>query len=88
MYVSPNTIRVIKSRGVHTVRMGMQRNAYKISVRKPEWKRSLGNAGCKREDKVKMDLIKVGSANGDVIHLVQYKALTTTAQKAGKSVAS
>jgi hypothetical protein len=43
---SPSIIRMIKSRRMrragHVARMGVMRNAYRILVRKPEWKRLLG----------------------------------------------
>jgi len=44
LYASPDIIRVIKSRkmrwmGRHITRMGEMRNAYKILVGKPDWKR-------------------------------------------------
>jgi hypothetical protein len=42
LYSSPNTIRMIKSRGMgwagHVARMGEKRNAYRILVGKPERK--------------------------------------------------
>jgi hypothetical protein len=36
--------------------MGEMRNAYKISVRKPEGKKQLGRSKCKWKDNIKMDL--------------------------------
>jgi hypothetical protein len=46
MYSSPCIIRIIKSRRMrcegHVARMGEKRNAYRISVGKPEGKRPLG----------------------------------------------
>jgi hypothetical protein len=46
LHVSPNAIRVIRSRRmrwvVHVAGMGEMRNAYKILVGIPEWKRAFG----------------------------------------------
>jgi len=59
-YASPDVIRVIRSRRMrcawHISRMGEMRNAYKISVRKPEGKKQLGRSKCKWKDNIKMDL--------------------------------
>jgi hypothetical protein len=48
-YSSPDIIRVVKSRSVkwagRAARMGEKRNAYKVSVGKPEGKRPLGRLG-------------------------------------------
>jgi hypothetical protein len=49
LYTSPDTIRVIKSRGMrwmgHVTHMGVMRNAYKILVGKPEGKRHSEDLG-------------------------------------------
>jgi len=46
LYSSPNIVRVIKSRRIrwagHVARMGEERGAYRVLVRKPEGKRPLG----------------------------------------------
>jgi hypothetical protein len=46
LYSSPNIIRIIKSRKMrwagHAPRMGVKRIAYRLLVRKPDGKRSLG----------------------------------------------
>jgi hypothetical protein len=46
LYSSLNSIREIKSRRMrwlgHIARVGVMRNAYKILVGKPDWKRPLG----------------------------------------------
>jgi hypothetical protein len=51
LYSSPSIIRIIKSRrmrwAVHMARMGEKRNAYRLSVGKPEGKRSLGRPRCR-----------------------------------------
>jgi hypothetical protein len=51
LYSSPNIIRMIKSRRIrcvgHVARMGEERNAYRLLVRKPEGKRPLGRPRCR-----------------------------------------
>jgi len=46
LYSSPNIVRVIKSRRMrwagHVARMGEERGLYKILLRKPEGRRTLG----------------------------------------------
>jgi hypothetical protein len=48
LYCSPSIIRMIKARRVrlvgHVALMGLKRNAYRISVGKPEGKRPLGRS--------------------------------------------
>jgi hypothetical protein len=60
LYGSPSIIRMIKSRRMrgagHVARMGANRNAYRISVGKPEGKRPLGRPRSRWEDNIKMDL--------------------------------
>jgi hypothetical protein len=71
--------------------MGKLRNNYKISVGKPEGKRPLESPRRKREDNIKIDLIKVGSEGAGLVHLVQYMALVSTVmnhKKAGNFLAS
>jgi hypothetical protein len=62
--LSPNIIRVIKSRrrrwAGHVARMGEGRGAYKILVGKPEGRRPLGRPRRRWEDNIKMDLQEVG----------------------------
>jgi hypothetical protein len=41
--------------------MGEGRGVYRVSVRRPEWKRPLGRPRCKWEDNIKMDLREIGS---------------------------
>jgi hypothetical protein len=40
----------------HMARMEEKRNAYRVLVGKPEWKRPLGRPRRKEEDYIKMDL--------------------------------
>jgi hypothetical protein len=58
LYASPNVIRVIRSKIKwvgHVARMGEMRNAYNISVRKPERKEPHGRAGRTWENNIKKD---------------------------------
>jgi hypothetical protein len=51
VYISPNDVRVIKSRRLrcvgHVAHMGELKNLYKILVRKPEGKKLLGRPRCR-----------------------------------------
>jgi hypothetical protein len=47
------------------------RNAYKILVRRPEGKRSLGRHRHRWEDNIRMDLREIGWEGMDWIHLAQ-----------------
>jgi CelD/BcsL family acetyltransferase involved in cellulose biosynthesis len=51
LYSSPDIIRIIKARRIrsegHVARMGAKRNAYKVLVRMPQWKRPLRIARCR-----------------------------------------
>jgi hypothetical protein len=55
LYSSPSIIRIMKSRKMrwagHVARMGERRNAYRLSVGKPEGKRPLGRP------RTRMDLV-------------------------------
>jgi hypothetical protein len=42
-------------RAWHIESMGHMRNAYKVLVRKPEWKRPLGKPMRRQEDNIKTD---------------------------------
>jgi hypothetical protein len=59
-YSSPNIIKVIKSgrlrRVVYVARMGKMRNAYKIFVGKPEWKRPVGRSSRTWNNNIRMGL--------------------------------
>jgi hypothetical protein len=60
LYSSPNIIRRIKSRRMrwadHVVRIGEERNVYKVLVGKPEGKRPLGRPRRRWEDGIRMNL--------------------------------
>lgn len=60
LYSLPNTIGMIKSRRVrwvgHVICMGEKRNAYRVSMGKPEGKIPLGRPRHIWEDNIKMDL--------------------------------
>jgi hypothetical protein len=64
LHSSPNTLRVIRSRGMrwagHVARMGEKRSAYRILVGRPEGRRPLGRSRRRWEDNIKMDLQEVG----------------------------
>jgi hypothetical protein len=63
LYSSRNIIRMIKSRRMrwtgHVARMGENRTAYRVLVRKPEGKKPLGRPRRGREDNIKMDLREI-----------------------------
>jgi hypothetical protein len=60
LYPSPSIIRIIKSRRMrwkgHVAPKGEKRNAYRISVGKPEGKRPLGRLRRMWVNNIKMDL--------------------------------
>jgi hypothetical protein len=64
MYISPNIIRVIKSRRMgrkrHVARKGQMTNTYKIMVGKYEGKRPLGTPTRRLEDNIRIDLREIG----------------------------
>jgi hypothetical protein len=64
-------LRVIKSRRMrwagHVVRKGEGRGVYRVLVRKPEEKRSLGRPKRRWEDNIEMDLQEVGCGDMDWI---------------------
>jgi hypothetical protein len=59
LYSSPSKIRMIKWRRIrlagHVARMGVERNAYRLLVGKPEGKRPLGSPRRRWHDNIKMD---------------------------------
>jgi hypothetical protein len=75
LYTSPSIIITIKSRRIrstgHVARMGAKRNAYRISVGKPERKRSLGRPRRMRVDNIKMGLREMGWGCMNWIDLAQ-----------------
>jgi hypothetical protein len=66
----------------HAVRMGAERNAYRILVGKPEEKRPLGTPRRRWMDNIKMDLRDIGWSVMDWIELGenmdQWRALVDT----------
>ena len=74
---SPNIVRVIKSRRMrwagHVARMGEERGAYRVLVRKPEGKRPLEGSRRRWVDNIRMDLQEVGCGYVDWIGLAQYR---------------
>ena len=68
LYSSSNSVRVTKSRrrkwAGHVARIGERREAYRISVGKPEGKRPFGRPRHRWEDDSKMDLQEVDLGYG------------------------
>ena len=64
LYSSPNTVRVMKSRRMrwagHVARMLARRGVYRISMGKPEGKRTLGRPTRRWENNIKIDFQEVG----------------------------
>jgi hypothetical protein len=64
LYLSPNIIRVIKSRRMrwagHVARIGEGRGAYRILVGRPERRRPLGRPSRRWEDNIKTNLWNLG----------------------------
>ncbi|KAJ4436761.1 hypothetical protein ANN_16893 [Periplaneta americana] len=91
LYSSPDIIRNIRSRQVrwagHVARMGESRNAYRVSVGRPEGIRPLGRPRRRWEDNIKMDLREVGYDTRDWINLAQdrdqWRAYVRTAMNLG-----
>jgi len=75
LYSSPNIVRVIKSKRMrwtgHVARMGEERGVYKLLVRKPEGKRSLGRPRRRWVDNIRMVLQEVGCGYMDSIGRAQ-----------------
>jgi hypothetical protein len=86
LYSSPNIIRQIKSRRIrwkgHVVRMGEERNVYRVLMGKPKGKRPLERPRRRWEDGLRMDLRETGLGNVDWIQLAQdrdrWRALVNT----------
>jgi hypothetical protein len=74
-YSSPSIIRIIKTRRMrwvgHVARKGENRNAYRLSVGKPEGRRPLRRPRRWSLDNIRMDLIEVGWGDVDWIGLAQ-----------------
>ena len=83
--VSPNIVRVVKSRIMrwagHVVLMGEGRGVHRVLVGKHEGKRPLGRPRRRWEDNINMDLREVGGG-GDWMELAQdrdrWRTLVTT----------
>jgi hypothetical protein len=75
LYSSPNIIRQIKSRRMrwagHVVRMGEEKNVYRVLMGKPKGKRPLGRPRHRWEDGIRMDLREIGWGSVDWIKLAQ-----------------
>ena len=75
LYSSPNIIKSLKSRrprwAGHVACMEQSRNAYRVSVGKPEGKRLLGRPRLKWEGNIRMDLREVGCDPGEWIYLTE-----------------
>jgi hypothetical protein len=86
LYSSPSIFRTIKSRMVrwagHVARMGEKRNACRIFVGFPVWKRQLVRPRRRWVDNIKMDLREIGWNGMDWIDLAQdryqWRALVNT----------
>jgi hypothetical protein len=82
-------IRVSKSRTMrwvwHVARVGETKNAYRISIEKPEGKRPLERPRHRWEDNIRMDLREVGWEGVDLVRLTQdsdqWQALVNTVMK-------
>jgi len=75
LYSSPNIVRVIKSRRMrwagHVARMGEDREAYRVLVRKPEERRPVGRPRRRWVVNIRMDLQEVGCGYMDWIGLAE-----------------
>ena len=69
MHCSPNIVQV--SRAGHVGRMGENRGANRVLVRKFEGKRTLGRPRRRWEDDIKMDIQEVGCGSMDWIDMAQ-----------------
>jgi hypothetical protein len=73
LYSSPSIIRITKLKRMrwvgHVARMGEKRNAYRLSVGKPEGKRPLERSRPRWVDNIRMELGEVGSGDVDWIGL-------------------
>ena len=75
MYLSPNIVRVIKSRRLrwagHVARMEEDRRAFKILTGKATGKRSLQRPRRRWEDNIRMDLEEIGINTRNWVDLAQ-----------------
>jgi hypothetical protein len=69
LYSSPNFIRVLIYRRMrwagHVARLGEERGAWRVLVRRPDGKRPLGRPGNRWEGNIKMHLEEVGWGGRD-----------------------
>ena len=70
LYSFPNIFEATRWTG-HVAHMEQCRNAYRVSVGKPEKKMHLGRRGRRWEDNIKMDLREVGCNAGDWLDLAE-----------------
>jgi hypothetical protein len=75
LYSSPSIIRIIKARKMrwagHVALMGERRNAYRLSVGKPEGRKPLGTPIRRWLNNIRMDLVEVGWSDLGWIGLAQ-----------------
>jgi hypothetical protein len=75
LYSSPSIIRITEWRRMrwagHVARMGEKRNVYRLLVRQPEGKRTLGRPRHMWMDNIKMELLELGLSAVDWIGLAQ-----------------
>jgi hypothetical protein len=75
LHISPNIVRVIKSRRMrwtgHVARMEEGRGVYRVLGGRPEGKRPLGRPTRRWEDNIKMHLSETGIEGKDWIELAQ-----------------
>jgi hypothetical protein len=78
LYSSPSIIRIMKARRIrwagYIVRMGENRNAYRLSVGKPEGQMPLGRPRRRWLDNIRMDLGEVGCGDVGSIGLLRIGA--------------
>ena len=75
LYSSPNIVWVIKLRRMrwvgHVVRMGEEKEVYRVLLGKPEGRRPMGRPRNRWLDNIRMDLQEVGCGYMDWIRLAQ-----------------
>ena len=75
LYLSPNIVRMMKSRKIrwagHVARMREERGVLRVLVGKPRGKRPLGRPGHGWENNIKMDLQEVGCGSMDWMEVAQ-----------------
>jgi hypothetical protein len=94
LYSSQNIVRAIKSRRMrwagHVARMGEGRGVCRVSVGRPEGKRSMGRPRRRWEDNIKMYLREIGIDGANWIRMaqdrVQWRAFVNTVMNLPGSV--